>query len=61
VGASNAPIATAIQSRAGGSQNNVEPQREQKPRRTLGDEAYQRTFSSPLTRRLVLGTFVDAK
>src|SRR5258708_40102045 len=61
VGASNAPIAMAIQSIAGGSQNNEEPQVEQNPRRTFADDWYQDTLSSPVTTSAVLGTFVEAK
>jgi hypothetical protein len=38
VGESKAPMATAIQSLAGGSQNNDDPHFEQKPRRTFADD-----------------------
>ena len=45
VGVSNAPIAMAIQSLAGGSQNKDDPHVEQKPRRTFGDDWYHDKFS----------------
>jgi hypothetical protein len=45
VGVSNAPIAIAIQSLAGGSQNKDDPHVAQKPRRTFADDWYQDMFS----------------
>jgi hypothetical protein len=55
------PIATPIQSRAGGSKNNVDPHVEQKPRRTFADDWYQATFSRPEIWSAAFGTSVDAK
>ena len=58
---SNAPIATPIQSLAGGSQNRAAPHVEQKPRRTFAEDWYQVTFFSPVITIADLGTFVEAK
>jgi hypothetical protein len=40
-----------------GFQNNVEPQTEQKPRRTVSDDRYQATDSPPSMRRALRRTF----
>jgi hypothetical protein len=61
VGVSNAPIAMAIQSLAGGSQNKDDPHLEQKPRRTFADDWYQDKFSWPVMTSAARGTFVEAK
>ena len=61
VGGSMAPMATEIQSFAGGSQNRLDPHVEQKPRRTFGEDWYQVMPSAPVTERAVRGTFVDTK
>jgi hypothetical protein len=45
VGVSNAPIAMAIQSLWGGSQNKDDPHVEQNPRRTFAEDWYQDMFS----------------
>lgn len=48
VAESKAPMATAIQSRAGASKNEAEPQVKQNPRRTLADDAHHETLSCPV-------------
>ncbi|ESZ86640.1 MAG: hypothetical protein Q27BB25_13060 [Blastomonas sp. CACIA14H2] len=55
------PVATAIESRCGGSQNRKLPQVSQKPRRTLGLDWYQRRCSSPVMLRSLRLTSVEAQ
>jgi hypothetical protein len=54
-------MAMAIQSRWRGSQKSEAPQTEQKPRLTVPDDWYQRTFSPPFTLTRSRGTSVEAK
>jgi hypothetical protein len=61
VGVSKEPIAIASQSRASGSQNNADPHRQQKPRRTFAEDWNQVTFCAPVMVRAALGTFAEAK
>src|SRR3990167_6013428 len=60
-GPSTAPTAIPIQSRNTGSQNRVEPQVPQKPRRTFSEDWNQRRDSSPVTVSADFGTSVEAK
>jgi hypothetical protein len=61
VGRSNAPIATAIQSRCIGSQNREEPHILQNPRRIFSDEKYQEMSLSPRMFISDFGMSVEAK
>jgi hypothetical protein len=61
VGPSNAPIATAIQSRCNGSQNREEPHILQNPRRIFSDEKYQEMSLSPRMFISDFGMSVEAK